>query len=465
MNDLLKDSCSALLSESTRHHGYGVMSSIHRAAWLANGLQWKEVLDPHYVQGQKPTTNVESEGALVSFGIHPKDWRASGFECPTFDNMRSDGSYAYRGGQFLSHPLYLGMMFTKLLNDPETGRWFLERHKELPPKTNSGSMYTNFWKPSWIPPFKPGDLGVTGGVKPTNHDNISMLAWFDKLEVSHLMRDVTGIGVEDVAGVVSALRIDLSLVEAAEARLHQWWTSSSRLPYAMMAQMLRLTSQLRAETRLSTAKGVRAGFGIVRTDTTEELMVRGLRAISGMTEDGISTFSALYGRPPTLEELRSVGGSGLINILYYMPWDIIEVLLEEDSSALRARTLPHLGALTGEKRHCLQRHNNRTTLLHYAGVEAGPPTRVTDKTNSSDWMKVYSGLAKQYKRSVSIRTELAKIEPDPTVALVAILHRFGGCSREAADRILKHHPAFEKLKDLAATITEPTCNPDHLVGI
>lgn len=467
MNDLLRDSCSALLSEAMRYPSFGAMytkDAVHRAAWLACGTKWLEVLEPHYVEGQKPAPPTpEHEGVIAAFGIHPRDWLAGGSPCPRYDEIRSDGNFAWRGGHFLSHPLYLGMMFSKLLNSPTDGQWFFDRHAELPQKLDSGAMYSYFWKPTWIPPFTPADLGISTILQPTHHDNISMMAWFDRKKVVEMLKNASGVGVEDVAKVASVLGTKLDVVDPADAALLRWWNSTSRLPYESMAQMLRLTSQLRAETRLEVAKGVRAGFGIVRVDTTREFMIRGLRAVAGMTEDGIETFSALYGRSPTISELRAVGGAGMINILYYMPWDFLEPLLDDDASTLRAMTLPHLKALDGLKRHCLQNHEKRAKLLHYAGLEPGPPVRVTDKTNSSDWKKIYGGLATQYRQSRAARVGLEQLEPDPTIRLVSVLPRFGACSPGASDRILRHHPAFDKIKNLTSTITEPTWNPDHLV--
>ena len=465
MNNLLRDSCSALLSEALRSSTYGTVTGVHRASWFSSGPQWMDVVVPHHVEGFKTMTEPDHDATLVAYGIHPRDWVAAGLVRRRFHEPKFDGNYVYRGGVFLSHPIYLGMAFTKMLGDPEGGRWFLEDHAKLP-QTHSAGLTSAFWKPSWIPPFGLADLGLTQPLAPGPNDNVSMMALFDKKEISSLLLNRgTGVNVEDIAQVAVVLNAPLHLADAASSALGRWWTSSSRLPYAFMAQMLRMVPVFRAEQLLNDVKGVRQGLGIARMDTPRELMIRGLRAVSGMAEDGIYTFSALYGRSPTISELQALGGSGLINILYYMPWDFLELLVEGDASALRAMTLPHLGALDGLKRHCLQNHNKRAKLLHYAGREAGIPSRVTDKTTSADWLRVYAGLTKQYRRAAELRAALSAVEPDPVIRLVAVMPRFGVATKESVERVMRHHPAYQRISELTANIVEPTWSPDHLVNL
>lgn len=462
----MHDSCTSIISECLNRTTYGSNPGTQKATWLALGLEWEKMLRPLYAQGTSRIA-MNSDAQVIAYGLKPSEWSSAGFEAKSYDQIRQSGvtSFAYRGEKFVPHPLFLALMFSKIIGDQDEAAHFFAKYEALPVEMNNGRLH-DFWNPTWIPPYKPADFGRSPYKLPRAADSVSMLAWFDPKFIESMFTQTQSVfSFDNITNTVLRSGATMSLAERADRAMHQGWNSNGRLNYAILTTVVRLTTQLRAETLLSSTTGVKQALGIVRRDTPSPLMVKGLRAVTGMTEEGVRTFSALYGRAPTISEIREVRGSGLINVLYYMPWDILEVLLEEDSSTLRAMTLPHMSALDGDKRHCLQRHDRRVVLLPYAGVEKGPPPRVSDKTNVDDWEKVFRGLATQYQRSKKARDELTEIAGDPAVAVTALLPRFGAIGKVEVDRILKHHPRFEQLEAVAARVTEPTDNPDHLANI
>lgn len=461
MIDLLRDSCVSLISESLNRPVWshaGVNKSTRRAAILALGADGDSFLKPLTQEDKWTSEGAVSMSDMVSFGIKPSE--CSG-EVRKYWREVSFSKFSRRGEEYLSHPLFMAMMFSKLLEDREEADRLFAYYESLPDQTSWG----DFWSATWVPPYKPSDFGRGVYSTPKEGDSVSMICWFDNEQIERSFDVSQGLhNYDNLAGVILRAGSTMSLSPRADrGLLRVMLNSGSRPHYPTVTHLARLASKSGFEMALQRVSGSKLSLGIVRRDSPSELMVKGLRTVSSMKEDAIITFSALYGRSPTTEEIQQVRGSGLINLLYYMPWDILEEMLDAGSEKIRAKTLPHLDMLAGEKRYCLQKHTKRATLLPYAGVEKGRPARVTANTSVDDWKAVYSGLARQYSKSRKLREELKTLTGDPAVAIASLLPAFKAAEQEVVERVLRHHPKFKEIKDLLNGFEEPTSDPNSLI--
>jgi hypothetical protein len=449
---LLRDSCLALLAQP------GGTAQFQKIGLLACGSEWAHVISS--VSATK-TCEVESYAVSVAHGVKPSELYGRLKPRPLVNVLETNRYYraAYRSA-FISHPLHLSLAFSELLNDREEGDWLLQEYQEA----GDADKYrgSDFLSVSWIPPYTPESTGRTPFAKPKCIDNISFIAWFDKNSVSELVSNVDSSFIAEAANVSVHLSRPLDLSIPAWAALSSHW-GHARPDYNWVTDLLRLVRPHKAHALLDNAVGVRRSFGITRDDATPRQMTHGMRSIAGMTEEAREAMSRLYGRAPTISEIKAVRGGGIVDLLYYMPWVLLENVLKEHSSDLRALTLPHLQHLTGSKRYLLQDHDRRAKLRAYAGREAGDRITVTPNTTTSDWSKVFTGLVNQYQASRSLRNRLLEACQDPVVAAVALMAKFEILDKNLVERVLRHHRNFRRISEVANQATEVITDPDNLV--
>jgi hypothetical protein len=388
------------------------------------------------------------------------------------------------GGPLLSHPLNVALMFARHLNDPVQAKRCIEEYVEIvgelrdkdmkrensPPRRKKyaqgpvGSLNQQaFWTPSWIGP-DPEKHGLTYKIESPfgGFDNISLIGWFSPEGIARTL-NVASPNIQVLSDSVKFAGKDAEdvLQAVARKRAAEKWNQSGKVDYENLFLLVRLMDRASAQSRLNEAKGVRAVLNIGRRDAYPDQMKIGLAALSQSSD--VKSLSSYFGRAPTMKELTSIRGKGFVDVLYHLPWVLLEeVLAEEDADRdLRARLLRDLvGADTERLRNALANHGHRAELKPYPLLDPPTPRTVSysSKTTTYEWDKVFRELSSRYTAAIEYRKTLRELTEDAYVSAVAttlIYHR-----NNLITDLLKDHPNWEKILNLTQSFAAPTTNVD-----
>lgn len=445
------------------------------AALLTEGYDYQRAIEDVWVPlstGDQAPNQMLRWDEVVVLGLHPVKAFGSGV------------SISFRGGNYgsenpdLAHPLNIALMFARHLKDLDSANLCVIEYGEIVrslslrhQKAGSGAApkyggnafrehdHSNrFWTPSWYSP-NPADDGLLLRLdKPdTQFDNIALIGWFSTAGIEHVLASHGG-KPEVLAEAAAYIGRDAkSALSAAAAReLTRLWNGNRQPAYDHLASLLRLCSRGVAEARIGEAKGVRRMLGICRRDTPTTHMQMALAEIA--TSGKAGEVSALYGRAPTVDELVKVRSQGIVQILYLMPYTLLQEVLEESRAEerLRARLLLELGSADTERlRSAFSDHAGRATLRPYPLVDEPPERPVSStETTTHDWDEVFSKMAEQYARSVHFRDHLKALVPEPAVRVTLAMQIYA--PDERLWTVLRTLPRWGEINDLIKGMSPPT---------
>lgn len=391
---------------------------------------------------------------LVLLGIHPVDAVDAGLGVrdPT-SNLSSD--------LLASHPLHLASMFGDVLGDRVAATRMYDEylkmrkafdgtdrndHKRYGSTVGYKSPLT--WHNTWTPPIGAAGLGLPALEFHEVLDNVHLVLWYqdglfrrltERLGSAHELEKLAHIS--QVYGM--RWHEEICAASFAASRRHLLDAKAGGFRYLEFSNYVRLCSNDQARDVLSKLKGARKVLGVVRSDATSDEMVTGLRALTQAAEDVQKTLLKRLGRAPTTKELAKVSGRGLVNLLYLMPWEILEPLVEESAAKLRVMLMPHLGSapltiLTD----CLLPHKGRVS-------------RAPDVSNPKDspvleppgkWSEVFGHLGNTYTRAQRVRQDLLDITGSAPVSILAALDATQA-STQSTKALIAAHPKHAEIDE------------------
>lgn len=343
-------------------------------------------------------------------------------------------SVVFRSPHELCHPLNVALMFARHVKDLATAEACVAEYHSIinchskryaqpfGPSRYAASAFNDggghrFWSDRLLISPDPAKDGLTMKIKPDmGFDFISLLGWFSDQGKEQLL--TAGGDPVTLSRAAKLLGVDMKreIARIANAGLRERWRAQRQPNYVYLADLLRLASRSVAEHILDKETGTRSVLGICRIDARQKHMMEGLsQLVNSPTE-----LHKLYGRAPTVEELTGLRTKNLTRLLYLMPYQLLETVLNEEDAEvrLRARLLRELGeADPAEMRAALDRHPARVELRPYPYIDPSPdlPAQLHTKLTTRSWDTVFSAMARRYQGSLNMRKELQALVPDPSV--------------------------------------------------
>ena len=442
MVDMIENACRVYLGGQT------TTSAISKV-FLAVGVEAPSVLVECSAEHVAPYTRLTWTD-YIKAGVHPVD--AVNRNLVVGVDLTSNAKNTH----MLGHPLNVAMMFAKFLEDAGSAARCVEALHQIVSAIDNGSAWGRNWPEAstvwhetkhyrredrysadrfhedvnWVCP-DPDPYGLSKLALPnTTYMNFSLIAWYSTGALKELLNTHMLSGYADIvracntmqlAGVQGAPEL---LDKAAERALSRFW-EEKRLRYKEIAYLLRVLPHAQAASRIQSAHGTKALFGLTLKGADSASMSKGLSALAQQGEY-INYLSSLYGRAPTVQELCSLRAKKLVEILYYMPQPLLAEVLEEDQAGerLRARLLREVGTADPTLfRAALIEHDKRATLDPYPTFNepTGGSLALVSPTagHNKEWDAAFGELAIRYRGAMAFRSKLEELLPNKYIRAAA----------------------------------------------
>jgi len=380
----------------------------------------------------------------VEFGIHPSG--AMDYELPV--------EHYSKGRLMQSHPIHLTAMFGGVLRSPGEAKRMYAEHLGMRQQNLDASRgipknpryptptFHGLWGQTHVPGFSAEDCGIEPLEFDDAVDNIHFAAWYTQPSVRAIVERrlttdqiLTLIYITEYSS--TTWRTELQSVVYASTMRDCTSDRGGSFHYAALAELLGFCTPEKARDVMDRLKGARRVLLITRPDSTTKDMTNGLRALATTNNEETLALLSRLGRTPAFEELSAVKGRGLVDILYYMPWEHLEAMLQRDEDRIRGLLLRHVdGDSISKVSVCLVDHRHRRISAKYRS-----------KGLDSNWSTHYTALATQYTACRDLRSKLLSATGSPFVAVMAALDVLD----DKADMIrsmLQKHPDYPKIESV-----------------
>lgn len=173
-------------------------------------------------------------------------------------------------------------------------------------------------------------------------------------------------------------------------------------------------------------KRAHAVLGVAVPDPSSEIMIHGIRALCGV---GCFDSMRYMARSPTIEELQKCRIKGLMNVLWRMPWPIIEPLVQANEGDLRSLLLKEAPENLDKARQVFSDHQDRIKL-------ATDNIGETKDKPFGDFAAFKHGIRSRYTAAQRLHQELKRL--DPEVATVLFMDHLVPVPHLAEVRVLRN---------------------------
>ncbi len=244
---------------------------------------------------------------LLRRGLHQRAVAA----VKEYETMREAGNLKIKG---------------KLEKDNPFGNGFFPQHINNSP-----------WMAMPTCPVSARDHGIDKLSFDRSFDHVGFAGWFKVSTLASLFEDASSIhNVVMMQRVVQVLGDDLrhattrSTVKFVRKELR-----SARTSYHDVAVALRAADAQGRRSAMNSAEGAATACWALLPDASEEEMSRGLQQIARNSEGSRNEALQALGRTPFAEELLSIRSKGIVDVLYMMPWELLEPTASDPEQATR----------------------------------------------------------------------------------------------------------------------------------
>jgi hypothetical protein len=256
--------------------------------------------------------------------------------------------------------------------------------------------YGFFANASGVNPTSPEEFDIA----PLEFDNhrfgIDHLSWFSTTTATRIIQTAPAHHLKRIAALSEYhdVRWASPTEHLAESYLrNEQLRERKRVDYREAAQALRLASRKFFLSYMSHAKGVRKSLGAVREDSPDHLFNSGLRKMNA--PNIVKELGPWIGRPLRLEDLPRISAETLVQLLWKLPWCLVEPLATEhyDQVVVRFTRLLDKPEYLEKLRECLIDHPKRQIL--------GKPYDLPD-----NWEDTFRPLIEQHQSACDFRNEV-----------------------------------------------------------
>lgn len=183
-------------------------------------------------------------------------------------------------------------------------------------------------------------------------------------------------------------------------------------------------------------KHVHAVLGVAMPDAPSDIMVQAIRA-----HCGVGNYSAMkyMSRSPTIAELQQCRLKGLMNVLWHMPWPILEPLIRTYEGDIRALLLKEAPDNLDKARQVFSDHQNRIVLVPDNIVE------MNKDRQPGNFTEFKHGIRSRYAAAQRLHRELQRLPPE--VAILVLMDHIVAVPHLAEVRALREDRALAEALD------------------
>jgi len=178
-------------------------------------------------------------------------------------------------------------------------------------------------------------------------------------------------------------------------------------------------------------KRAHAILGVAVPDAPREFMIQGLRMLCGV--EGFEVMRYMT-RSPTVTELQKCRLKGLMQVLWRMPWPIIEPLIRTYEGDVRALLLKEAPENLDKARQVFSDHENRIKLAPENIVE-------TNTRTFGNFAEFKHGIRSRYAAAQRLHQELKRL--DHEVAMILLMDHILPVPHLAEVRVLRNDRGLE----------------------
>ncbi len=381
-----------------------------------------------------PVDKMHSVPHLIVHGVHPFDARQNGI---VISESRP---------HILHHHLHYVCMFQLIGNERAEAAamhtdYLVQREIILNADNKVKDWYErwkNIWSSPKVPPMLPRDLAVVPIPFNDYVDLQTFVGWYTEDSIqSSLRTDAASPHAVPLAiDLMNKFGADESFIDAIRLKalgdLYEILKRKSRQKSSMSEAVLLYRAldhdRARDVANDDTFKGQYVALLCTRETCTEAEMVMSLRLMT-TSEPTRAALLKYLGRAPSFDEIKSVKGSGVVDILYEMPWNLLQPLLEKHENEVRGLLLRHV-SMTERMTNCLSNNHTRAVA----------PEPWSAEQAVASWYKTFRPIYRSYRRHKDLRTQLALTNTSEAVRIAAVLTRLVTSGPDDLESLIRQVP-------------------------
>lgn len=422
--------------------------------------------DDYRVIYPKPDLSSEKEHwvELVRMGLNPVRMHEHGLSGNAYENHDTKAPFS-------PHPLHYVCFFGALLKRQEDAHLIYQKHKQVgslvaqPENIRKTTLVTHqtFYSPLNVltvslsdrdpcPPYRPEDFGLEPLRQITPLDRLTFFPWYayDVLQGS-LKHSIAHAPLRSfrLYEHIFSPPPEKSLIRAmAKNYLDRCRTKKDMDTekyahyYSLLDHGDLIAEQFREHANI--LGGVARATLVVSEGATAAEMKQGLRALSHAATSTKKEVLKSMKRAPTLEELKTVRGVGLVEILQFMPYHLLKSL---DENALKGILLPFIAKAEDKAAlsNCLLDNEER--------LDTSLPDEQVESYGFSAWTNAFEIEKKRFLYGEELRRVLVEMDARE-VALLVLYENYLRHKKEqkhTADvfaRLIDSTPRADDVRDL-----------------
>jgi hypothetical protein len=409
---------------------------------------------------------------LLLAGVHPVEYRKHGFY---YENPAHQNSHG------LFHPYSVASIFLRqqkrgealqVLDEYDLIKTTYKEDKARSYRNINSTLFgTGFWRsshdntwaPSYFLPINPKDHGIPVSDK-SPFDTYTHLLWLTDEAVSTIIGEITTpTRLYNMSTLTAFLhkpellhRVQKGSRRAFRRLLRR--SANRKHTYSDMCRMVKLMSVEDAEEELSQLRGARVAIGLVKSDLNKKQALKALRKLCAVSIDNAKVIMRHMEYVPSVAELTKVRSKSLPQILYYMPYEILEQSWanEEERGQLKLHVSRWLEDVDLDTlQNCLVDHDRR--LKCSTQEEVRPHFKVGTRKNETvvyldDWDRAADVVWEKYRTCTKLREELDQYHWG--LVLFAVLYLHDDVAPHMT-KIAEKHPAWSEVLSIAEGFSDP----------